>query len=170
MWLKTHANINEDLLEKILTSLTEQKKLENRPTTKGNSYFIIDDCINQKPENMLTVDSKSIFSPKPSNINTPTKSQTLGDCCDPQTQENVSEALERKSNNVEQPVSLEPFTTLFNRLFEEIISLRSYVNEQLENVKKSQYDSKQSAKCNYSTETDELQHLRVKRIDLKQKL
>ena len=133
--------------------------MENRPTTKGNSYFIIDDCINQKPENVLTVDSKSIFSPKPSNINTPTKSQTLGDCCDTLTQENVSEALERKSNNVEQPVLLEPFTTLFNRLFEEIISLRSYVNEQLENVKKSQYDSKQSAKCDHSTETDELQHL-----------
>ena len=76
------------------------------------------------------------------------------------TQENVLEALGRKSNNVEQPVSLEPFTTLFNRLFEEIISLRSYVNEQLENVKKSQYDSKQSAKCDHSTETDELQHLR----------
>ena len=45
-------------------------------------------------------------SPKPSNINTPTKSQTLGDCCDLLTQENVSDALERKSNNVEQPVSL----------------------------------------------------------------
>ena len=57
-------------------------------------------------------------------------------------------------------VSLEPFTTLFNRLFEEIISLRSYVNKQLENVKKSQYDSKQSAKCDHSIETDELQHLR----------
>ena len=67
--------------------------------------------------------------------------------------------LERKSNNVEQPVSLELSTTLFNRLFEEINSLRSYVNEQLENVKKSQYDSKQSAKCDHSTETDELQHL-----------
>ena len=70
----------------------------------------------------------------------------------------VSEALERKSNN------LEPFTTLFNRLFEEIISLRSYVNEQLENIKKSPYDSKQLAKCdltNYNTY--------VKRIDLKQK-
>ena len=58
------------------------------------------------------------------------------------TQENVPAALERKSNNVEQPISLEPFTTLFNRLFEEIISLRSYVNEQLENIKKSQYASK----------------------------
>ena len=71
----------------------------------------------------------------------------------------VSEALERKCNN------LEPFTTLFNRLFEEIISLRSYVNEQLENIKKSPYDSKQSAKydlTNYNTY--------VKRIDLKQKL
>ena len=95
-------------------------------------------------------------SPKPSNINTPTKSQTLGDCCDLLTQENVSDALERKSNNVEQPVSLEPFTILINRLFGE----RSYVNEQLENVKKSQYDSKQSAKCNHTTRTDELQHLR----------
>ena len=77
------TNINEDLLEKILTSLTEQKKLENRPTTKSNSYFIIDDCVNQETESLLTVDSKSIFSPKPSNTNTPTKSQTLGDCCDP---------------------------------------------------------------------------------------
>ena len=75
------------------------------------------------------------------------------------TEENVSEALERKSDNVEQPVSLEPFTTLFNRMLEEIISLRSYVNGQLQNVKKSQYDSKQSAKCDHSTETDELQHL-----------
>ena len=76
------------------------------------------------------------------------------------TQENVSEALERKCNNVEQPVSLEPFTTtLFNRLFEEIISLRSYVNGQLQNVKKSQYDSKQIAKCDHSTEIDELPHL-----------
>ena len=109
---------------------------------------------------MLTVDSKSIFSPKPSNINTPTKSQALGDCCDLLTQENVSDALERKSNNVEQPVSLELFTTLFNGLFEETISLRSYVNEQFEKVKKSQYDSKQSAKCNHSTRTDELQHQR----------
>ena len=45
-------------------------------------------------------------------------------------------------------------------MFEEIICLRSYVNERLENVKKSQYDSKQSAKCDHSTETDELQHLR----------
>ena len=105
---------------------------------------------------MLTVDSKSIFSPKPSNINTPTKSQELRDCCDLLTQENVSDALERKSNNVEQPVSLEPFTILINRLFGE----RSYVNEQLGNVKKSQYDSKQSAKCNHSTRTDELQHQR----------
>ena len=153
------ANINEDLLEKIITSLTEQKKLENRPTTKGNSYFIIHDCVYQETESLLTVDTKSIFSPKPSNINTLTKSQTLGDCCDPLTQENVSEALERKSNNVEQPVSLEPFTTLFNRLFEEIISLRSYVNGQLQNVKKSQYDSKQIAKCDHSTEIDELPHL-----------
>ena len=109
---------------------------------------------------MLTVDSKSIFSPKFSNIYTITKSQTLGGCCDLLMQENVPEALERKSNNVEQPVSLEPFTTLFNRLFEEIISLRSYVNEQLENVKKSQYDSKQSAKCDHCTRIDELQHLR----------
>ena len=47
-------------------------------------------------------------------------------------------------------------------MFEEIISLRSYVNEQLENVKKSQYDSKQSAKCDNSTRADELQHLREK--------
>ena len=45
-------------------------------------------------------------------------------------------------------------------MFEEIFSLRSYVNQQLENVKKSQYDSKQSAKCDDSIETDELQHLR----------
>ena len=45
-------------------------------------------------------------------------------------------------------------------MFEEIIYLRSHVNERLENVKKSQYDSKQSAKCDHSTETDELQHLR----------
>ena len=44
-------------------------------------------------------------------------------------------------------------------MFEEIFSLRSYVNQQLENVKKSQYDSKQSAKCDDSIETDELQHL-----------
>ena len=103
--------------------------MENRPKTKGYSYFIIDDCVNQETESLLAVDPKSIFSPKPSNINRSTKSQTLGDCCDPFTQENVSEALERKSNNVEQPVSMEPFTTLLNRLFEEIISLRSYVNE-----------------------------------------
>ena len=51
-------------------------------------------------------------------------------------------------------------STIFNRLFEEIISLKSYVNEQLENVKKSHYDSQQSAKCDHSTGTDELQHLR----------
>ena len=76
-----------------------------------------------------------------------------------QTQENVSEALERKSKNVEQPLSLEPFTSIFNRLFEEIISLRSFVNKRLENVKKSQYGSKRSAKCNHCTITDELQHL-----------
>ena len=63
---------------------------------------------------MLTASTKKTNqeSPKPSNINTPTKSQTLGDCCDLLTQENVSDALERKSNNVEQPVSLEPFTIL----------------------------------------------------------
>ena len=97
----SRTNINEDLLEKILTPLTEQKKLESRPTTKGDSYFIIDDCVNQEIESLLTVDSKSVFSPKPSNINTPTKSQTLGDCGDPLTQKNVSEALERKSNNAE---------------------------------------------------------------------
>ena len=108
---------------------------------------------------MLTVDSKSVFSPKPRNINAPTKSQTLGDCCD----------LESKSNKVEQVFSREPFTTLFNHVFEEIISLRSYVNEQLENVKKSQHDSNQSAYCNHSTRTDELSTY-VKRIDLKQKL
>ena len=113
-------------------------------------------ALTKKQKVLLTVDSKSIFSPKPSNINTPTKSQELGDCCDLLTQENVSDALERKSNNVEQPVSLEPFTILINRLFGE----RSYVNEQLGNVKKSQYDSKQSAKCNHSTRTDELQHQR----------
>ena len=150
------TNINEDLLEKILTSLIEQKKLENRPTTKGNSCFIIHDCVNQEIESLLAVDSKSIFPPKPSNINTPTKHQTLRDCCDSLTQENVSEALEKKSNNVEQLISLEPFTTLFDRLFEKIVSLRNYVNEQSKNVKKSQYDSKQFAKCNYSSETDEL--------------
>ena len=80
------VNINEDLLEKILTSLTKQKKLENRPTTKGNSYFIINDCVNQETESMLTVNSKSIFSTNHSNINMPTKSQTLGDCCDLLTQ------------------------------------------------------------------------------------
>ena len=45
-------------------------------------------------------------------------------------------------------------------MFEESIYLRSYVNEKLENVKKSQYDSKQSAKCDHCTRTDELQHLR----------
>ena len=80
------TNINQDLLEEILSSLSEQKKLENRPTTKGNSYFIIDDCVNQETESLLAVDSKSIFSPKPSNINTPTKSQTYGDYCDLLTQ------------------------------------------------------------------------------------
>ena len=128
------TNINEDLLEKVLTSLTDQKKLENWPTTKGNSYFIIDDCVNQETESLLTVDSKSIFSPKPSYINTPTKSQT-GDCCDPLMQENVSEAPERKSNDVEQPVSLRPFTTLFNRLFKEFISLRSYVSDELQHLR-----------------------------------
>ena len=46
----------------------------------------------------------------------------------------LSGSKERKRSNGEQPVSLEPFTTLFNRLIEEIIFLRSYVNEQLENV------------------------------------
>ena len=45
-------------------------------------------------------------------------------------------------------------------MFEDIISLRSFVREKLENVKKSQYDSKQSAKCDHCTRTDELQHLR----------
>ena len=75
------------------------------------------------------------------------------------TQENVSEALERKSNNVEHPVSLEPFTTLFNCFFEEIISLKSYASEQFENVKKSHYNSKQSAKYDHSTRTDKLQHV-----------
>ena len=45
-------------------------------------------------------------------------------------------------------------------MFEEIIFLRSYVNEQLENVMMSQYDSKQSAKCDHCTRTNELQHLR----------
>ena len=70
--------------------------MENRATSKGNSYFIIDDCVNQETESLLTVDSKSIFSPEPSNINIPTKSQTIVDCCDPLTQENVSKALERK--------------------------------------------------------------------------
>ena len=84
----------------MLTSLTEQQKLENRPTTKGNSYFIIDDCVNQETESLWTVDQKSTFSPKPSNINTPRKSQTL-DSCDLLTQEKVSAALVRKSNNVE---------------------------------------------------------------------
>ena len=92
-----HVYINEDLLKKILTSLTEQKKLENRPTTKGNSYFIIDNCVNQERESLLIVDSKSIFSPKPSNINTPTNSQTLEDYCDLLTQGNVSEVLEKKA-------------------------------------------------------------------------
>ena len=114
------TNINEDLLEKILTSLTEQKKLENRPATKDNSYFIIDNCVNQETESLLTVYSKSVFSPKPPNINAPTKSQTLGDCCDLLMQENVSEVLERKSNNVEQVFSLEPFTSLFNHLFRKL--------------------------------------------------
>ena len=75
------------------------------------------------------------------------------------TQENVSEALERKSNNVEHPVSLELFTTLFNCFFEEIISLKSYVNEQFENVKKSHYNSNQSGKYDHSTRTDKLQHV-----------
>ena len=89
------TNINQDLLEKIPTSLTEQKK--NRKQT--NNYGL-DDCFKQETESLLTVDSKSIFSPKPSNINTPTKFQILGDCCDLLTQENVSDALERKSNNV----------------------------------------------------------------------
>ena len=71
----TCPNIHEDLLEKILTLLTEQNNLENRLTAKGNSYFIIDDCVNQETESLLTVDSKSIFSPKPSNKNTSAKSQ-----------------------------------------------------------------------------------------------
>ena len=94
MWLKNiYSNINEDLLEKILTSLAEQKKLENRPTTKGNSYFIIDDWANQETESLLTVVSKSTFFPKPYNVKAPTKSQTSGDCCDLLTQENVSEAF-----------------------------------------------------------------------------
>ena len=47
----------------------------------------------------------------------------------------------------------------FWSFFEEILSLRRYVNEQLENVKKSQYDNKQSAKCDHSTR-NELQQLR----------
>ena len=153
-------NINEDLLEKLLTSLTEQKKQNNRLTPKFNSYFIIDDCVNQTIGSLLTVDSKSVFSLKPSNIKTPPQSHTLGDCCDLSIHEKTSEVLERKSNNVEQQYYFEPSTILFNYFFEEIISLRSYVNEQLENVKKSQYNSKESAKCNHSTRTDELQHLR----------
>ena len=40
------TKINEYLLEKILLPLTKQKKLENKPATKGNLYFIIDDCVN----------------------------------------------------------------------------------------------------------------------------
>ena len=70
--------------------------MENRATSKGNSYFIIDDCVNQETEIFLILDSKSIFSLKPSNINTSTISETLGDCYDPLTQKNVSEGLEKK--------------------------------------------------------------------------
>ena len=110
----------------------------------------------QAIESLLTVDSKSVFS---SNIKTPTKSQTLEDCCYLLTHEKISEILERKSNNVEQQVYLESSAILFNCFFEEIISLWSYVNEKLENVKKSHYKSKKSAKCNHSTRTDELQHI-----------
>ena len=73
----------------------------NRPTPKGNSYFIIDDCVNQIIGSLLIVDSKSIFSLKPSNIKMPVKSQT-GDCCDLSIQEKSSKVLERKSNNAEQ--------------------------------------------------------------------
>ena len=111
----------------------------------------------QAIESLLTVDSKSVFSFKSSNIKTPTKSQTFGDCCDLLTHEKISEVSERKTKNVEQQVYLEPSTILFNCFFEEIISLW---NEKLENVKKSQYNSKKSTKCNHSTRIDELQHLR----------
>ena len=85
--------------------------------------------------------------------------QYLKHSCDLLTQQNLSEALKRKSNSAEQSISLQPLITLFNCLFEEIISLRRYVNEQLENVKKSQYDSKQSTKCDQSNGTEELQQL-----------
>ena len=64
--------------------------MENRPTTMGNLYFNIDYCVNQETESLLTVDSKSVFSPKPSKIKTPTKSQTLGDCYDLLTKETSS--------------------------------------------------------------------------------
>ena len=61
------------------------------------------------------------------------------------------------------------FSKLWTVLNFNVISLRSYVNEQWENVKKSQYDSKQSAKCNHCARTDGF-NTYVKKIDLKQKL
>ena len=77
---------------------------------------------------------------------------------------NKRSGREKKINNAEQPVSLEPFTTLFNRLFEEIISekLCKWIIRKCYDVSNPQNAIIAPELTSYNTY--------VKRIDLKQKL
>ena len=47
-------NTGGDLLGLIKTLLIYRKKLENRPTPIGNSYFVNNECLNQELGNFIS--------------------------------------------------------------------------------------------------------------------
>lgn len=47
-------NTGGDLLGLIKTLLIDRKKLENRPTPIGNSYFVNNECLNQELGNFIS--------------------------------------------------------------------------------------------------------------------
>ena len=47
-------NTGGDLLGLIETLLIDRKKLENRPTPIGNSYFVNNECLNQELGNFIS--------------------------------------------------------------------------------------------------------------------
>lgn len=100
---------------------------------------------------------KTISCPNRSNIDTSNKSQALENCCKTSETDVTDGRKCNRSDNTDEPLLHESLAILFSCLFTEIISLRSYVNDNAENAEK--YDSKQSLQCDHSPCNKEFQYL-----------
>lgn len=100
---------------------------------------------------------KTISCPNRSNIDTSNKSQALENCCKTSETDVTDGRKCNRSDNTDEPLLHESLAILFSCLFTEIISLRSYLNDNAENAEK--YDSKQSLQCDHSPCNKEFQYL-----------